>query len=346
MNGSRGGIDLHAHFWPRGLVEAAHSNGSWHGWTPTLTDDGQLRIGHSGRVVPLPVPTVDDIDRETRMRRRQQNAIHIEALMPAGFLWSYELAPAVGAAACREMNDEMAAAQQAAPDRVRALACLPLQDTELAIAEANRCMNELDLRSFSAASSINGANLDDQAVVPVLDHLAAADCSLSIHPPYWEKLGAERFPRHLFATSFGPHFEAALATASLIMSGIFDRFPQARIAVSHGGGALQFAIGRLDAVYERRPSTRTTVEPPSAYLSKLYYDCLVHDARSLQLLIDRVGSDKVMVGTDFPFDWDSPGGTVGWLRALPFLDDRQKEQLVAGNAARFLRLDSGTDRAA
>ena len=334
-----GAVDMHAHLWPRGLVEAAWAGRSWYGYEPSHTPEGKLVIGYGGRIVPLAVPTVDDIDPENRIAKKASLSIEMEAVMPAGMLWNYDLPAAAAADSCREMNHELADMQRSYPANFRALATVPMQDEKRAIAEVDFCVDTLGLRNFAVGSAVNGANLDDPTVIPVLDHMASRGCSFNVHPQYWEKLGLERFPRHLFGTSLGTHFEAALTTASLICSGILDRYPQARIGVTHGAGSLQFAIGRLDAVYRLRPATRTTEEPPSAYLRRLYYDCLVHDEKSLQLLLARVGTDRVVVGTDFPFDWDSPGGSANWLASLDFLTDEDKRLMLAGNARRFLGIE-------
>lgn len=335
--GSRA-VDMHAHHWPAAMITALHEGREWFGWRGVRRDDGRLLPALGERVVPLPVPPLGDADPRVRIQRRHELRVGLEALMPAGFLWNYELPAQLAAECCRAINTEMAALQRDHPGSFRALATLPLQDTELALAEIDHCTQALGVRSFSVASSVNGRNLDDPKVVPVLDRIASLGATLSVHPPYWEKLGAERMPRYRFTTSLGPAIEAGLATASLICGGIFDRFPDARIAVSHGGGLAQLVIGRMDAVYERRPDTRTTARTPRDYIGRLYYDSLLHDPDSLRLVVGRVGAGRLLVGTDFPFDWDSEGGTANWISSLPFLSDQDTERILYRNAAEFLSL--------
>ncbi len=331
--------DMHAHYWPRGLINAAKTGETWYGWKAYREVEGRIVVAQGTRIAPFTPPAADLGEAGARIGKRiAEQGVAFEAPMPVGFLWNYALQGQQARSYSRELNEELAELQAARPGHYRALGSLPLQDTDAAIAEVEYAVKELGIRSFAVATGVNGKNLDDPSVLPTLEAVAEAGATLSVHPIYMDKIGENRMPRYGLARSFGALFESCIAVASIVFCGILDRYPDFRISFSHGGGVFNFAVGRLDLRYVSGGIHAPMAMPPIDYLKLFYYDCLVHDEDVLKLLAARAGTDRIMIGTDYPFDGDIPGGAANWIRTADWLTDDQKTDILWRNAARFLAL--------
>lgn len=337
-------IDMHAHYWPRGLLHAVRDGRQWYGWTPGHNASGAPTLELGGEVLPFDAPAMDLEDPATRLKiRMDTQGIDFEALMVVGFLWNYHLEPDEGAAYCREINTELAELERSHPNHFRGLGLLPMQDVDSALSELAYAIDVLGLRSFAMASHINGLNLDDPAVIPILDAMADADVSITVHPPYFDKIGdKDRFARHYFKSTFGAPVESSVAMLSLMYDGLLDRHPNLRIWFTHGGGVAIYTIGRFESHWQRLAADRKPMlKSPRAYLEQIHVGCLVHDDASLRFLIERIGASRITLGTDYPFVWDHPGGAANWIRDAEFLTPEEKDAILWRNAARFLRLGTG-----
>ncbi len=332
-------IDNHSHFWPDGMLKAAAAGRSWYGWSALDRRGGKSVVAFGPRIAPFNPPPADLAAPDARSQLRwETHGVALECVMPVGFLFNYDLTGADARDYAREINEELAELQRAQPDRYRGMAFLPLQDTDAALAEVEYAIKELGLRAFAIGSNIAGKNVDDPTVLPVLEEIARADAALMIHPPYWGKVGENRLPRYQFPRTFGAIYEDGVNVASIMYSGILDRFPDFRVSFPHGGGTINGLIGRLDLRYHGQGDSNYLQSAPSEYLQRMYYDCLVHDELVLRFLVERVGYRQLMIGTDFPFDGDIPGGSTHWIRGLDWLDDNQKEDILWRNGARFMAL--------
>jgi aminocarboxymuconate-semialdehyde decarboxylase len=332
-------IDIHSHFWPRGLINAANNGREWYGWQPLRDANSRLCLSLGTRYVPLAVPERDLSDIEGRLQQRDDEmGIDLQAVSVGGQLYNYHLRGEQASSYCREINEELAESQALHPNKFRALGTLPIQETARAIDEVEYSVKELGIKGFAVGGCAGGMNLDDPWVVPIIETIASAGASLFVHPNYLEKVGDGRYPRHLFGTSLGTVADAGVAAASIIYSGIFDRYPDAHIAISHGGGMIQWGIGRLEIVYSLRDQRQTIEASPSEYLKKLFYDCLVHDDLSLQMLKERAGVTQILIGTDYPFSWDIEGGSTNWIKSRDYLTEADKLSILRDNALRFLKL--------
>lgn len=332
-------VDLHSHYWPEGFLQAARSGKPWFGWT-VENRNGQtyLRSGHT-RDYPIKLPDADLADPSARHRHRSEaQGIELEAVMVVGYLWSYHLAGADSAALARELNTELAEVERRDPEHFVGLAHLPAPHTDEAIEEVRHATEQLGLRHFSLASHINGISLDDPSMVPILDAIAESGSTLSVHPAFFDKLGErDRLTGPFKAGGLAPPLEASMGLLGVMTSGVLDRYPDFRVWVSHGGGIAMYTMGRLqmrwDALAE---SDRPMAQGPFEYLRRFWVGNLVHDPDSLDLLIKRVGIDRITVGTDTPFNWDHPGGSANWIRSLDRLDSAQKRRILWANALEFL----------
>lgn len=232
------------------------------------------------------------------------------------------------------LNDHIAGVVQSAQDRFIALGTLPMQDSSLAIKELERCVHELHLPGVQIGTTVNGAQLDDPSIVDVLTAAEALDACVFVHP--WDMDPAARLDRHWLKWLVGMPAETAGAMASVLMGGVVERLPKLRLCFAHGGGAAPLIIDRWDHGHDVRPDLCQTASttPPGQLLRRLYVDSLVHSETALRLLLDRLGADRIALGTDYPFPLGElePGALI---RSMD-LDDLSRDQLLGGTAMDFL----------
>lgn len=232
------------------------------------------------------------------------------------------------------LNDHIAGVVQATPDRFVALGTLPMQDSSLAIKELERCVHELHLPGVQIGTTVNGAQLDDPAIVDVLTAAEALDACVFVHP--WDMDPAGRLDRHWLKWLVGMPSETAAAMASVLMGGVVERLPNLRMCFAHGGGAAPLIVDRWDHGHAVRPDLCQTgsTTPPGDLLRRLYVDSLVHSEGALGMLLDRMGADRIALGTDYPFPLGErePGSLI---RSMD-LDDETRNQLLGGTAMDFL----------
>lgn len=329
-------VDLHSHWWPREFARAITEGRSWHAWRTESTGTDVPRIVAGEREAPAPVHLYTH-DVAERRERRAAEGVTREAIMVPAFLWGYELAPAAAESYCRDVNADAAAVQAESGGSVSGLGLLPLQDHDAALRVLDHSVKDLGLHAFSIGSNVEDANLDAPAVVSVLEQVLASGAALVIHANWYTRAGMGRMGQHMFDNSVGVPLEAGLALSSLIYSGLLDTYPDARICCCHGGGWLAYGIGRLNLRYQQGRDGRGLDQSPDRYLDRFHYDCLLHDERSLELLVDRVGADRVVIGTDHPYGGNIPNvGAVRWIAEQASLTSRQKDMVVRENATRFL----------
>jgi aminocarboxymuconate-semialdehyde decarboxylase len=211
-----------------------------------------------------------------------------------------------------------------------------MQAPTLAIAELERCMNDLQLPGLQIGSNVNGANLDDPGVFAVLEAAADLGAAIFVHP--WQMLGADRHDKYWMPWLVGMPAETATAMCSLMMGGVLERLPTLRIAFAHGGGSAPFTIGRIQHGYEVRPdlcAVDSTLDP-ATLLRRCYVDSLVHDPGALRLLVETMGADRIALGSDYPFPLGEhhPGELI---RKCGF-DEAIQARMLAGTALEFLGL--------
>ncbi|MDX8050788.1 amidohydrolase family protein [Lentzea sp. BCCO 10_0798] len=220
-----------------------------------------------------------------------------------------------------------------APDRLRGLGLAPLQHPDLAVQALDHALGE-GLAGVEIGSHAPGRELSDPAYEPFWDLAAETGAVVFLHP-----FGCtldERLDRWYLSNSVGQPAENAVALSHLIFSGVLDRHPRLRIVAAHGGGYLPTHLGRADHAWRVRPDARNCAHPPSHYARRLWFDSLVHDPAVLRELVRVAGPDRVLLGSDFPFDMgtDDP---VGALRAAG-LDRPGFDAVRGGTAAALLTL--------
>ena len=211
---------------------------------------------------------------------------------------------------------------------------MPLQDSDLAVAELERCIGQLGLAGIQIGSHVGSRDLDDAAIFPVLERAAELGAAVFVHP--WDMLGAERMTRYWLPWLVGMPTECTLAICAVIFGGVLERLPALRIGFAHGGGSFPGTFGRIERGFEARPDLVAVDNPvaPRAYLGRFWVDALVHDPHMLRLVIDLLGADRVALGSDYPFPLGEalPGATID---AMSELTSAARDSLRSG-AARAL----------
>jgi aminocarboxymuconate-semialdehyde decarboxylase len=216
--------------------------------------------------------------------------------------WLDFLSPAEQTALATEINEDLEQLCADSGGRFLALGVLPFGDPPAAAAELQRIAGLPHLRGAAMGSLGAGKGLDDPSLDVVWEQSERSGSMLFLHPHYGS--GTEGLGRYGVAPLLGMGFpfETAGAVARLILSGTFDRFSGLRLLVAHGGGALPYLASRLDACVAADYASPVRLrQPPSAYLRNLWYDAITYQPAALRLLMELVGRDRIMFGSDAPF---------------------------------------------
>lgn len=212
---------------------------------------------------------------------------------------------------------------------------LPMQSPELAVEEMTRCCKDLGFKGIQIGTHINDWNLDAKELYPIWKRAEELNCPIFVHP--WDMEHVSRTTKYWLPWLVGMPAETATAICSILMGNVLVKFPKLRFCFAHGGGAFPFTIGRIQHGYDVRPDL-CAVEcsvPPKEFLGKFYTDSLVHDKNALNLLIDVIGEDNIILGSDYPFplgELNPPGGLID--RSTH--SDELKEKLLYKNGMKFL----------
>jgi aminocarboxymuconate-semialdehyde decarboxylase len=250
-------------------------------------------------------------------------------------MFSYWAEPAHGAEVARFLNDHIAAAVNEFPLRFVGLGTVPMQDPKLAIAELERCKSN-GFAGVEIGTNVNQLNLGEPQFLEFFSACAQLGMAVFVHP--WDMMGEKDMQKYWLPWLVGMPAECSRAICSLIFSGTLERLPQLRILFAHGGGAFPATIGRIEHGFNVRPDLFTdNPHNPRRYLSRMYFDSLVHSPAKLDYLIKLVGADQVALGSDYPFPLGE--ATPGEMIDATDYDDNIRAMLFHGAALNWLNLE-------
>ena len=328
-------IDIHAHVVPGRVWEAAAGGRDWYGYRHEPGEGLGTFLGN-GKRTGFTSPKVR-FTPEERLADMDAQGVDVQVLSIHTPFFGYHLPAAQGAALAREVNDEIAAMTRQWPTRFAGLATLPMQDTKAAIAELERAVT-LGLKGAELDTIVNGENWDAPRFLPFFKVAEAMGAVLFYHPQPQHNFMTERTTRYGLFNSLGVIVEDAIVVAILILGGVLEACPDLKVCVAHGGGPACYAMGRLDRGWQGNADARKSIPPPpSSYQKQLYYDTVVGSEAALRFMIDQVGIDRVVLGSDWPFvPWHpSP---VTWVQGLASLSAEEKERILWRNLEGLLGL--------
>jgi len=325
-------IDIHAHYFPEVYLRAIETQGERFGITLDRSDAlgpaikiGTMLGGHLRR---------EFYDLEARLKEMNRAGVDVHALSLT-FPMVYWADAELGTRLARAVNDAMSEAHRAHPERFVALATLPMQEPKRAVEELDRSARLPGIRGVYLGTNVNGRELDDPTFFPVWERIDDLELPVFLHP--LNVIGAQRLGPYYLANLLGNPYDTGVAAARLIFGGVLDRFPKLSVCLPHAGGTLPYLIGRLDRGQKVRRELKHMKRKPSAYLRRFTYDTISHAPEPLRYLIDLVGADRVMIGSDYCFDlgYERP---VQVVTSLPRLSRADQAKILGGNAEKLLEL--------
>ncbi|MFF1379302.1 amidohydrolase family protein [Streptomyces sp. NPDC058308] len=273
-------------------------------------------------------------DPAVRLAAMDAQGVDVQLVSPSPSHYHYWADEETAEKVYRLANEATAAHCSAAPDRLRGLGLVPLQHPEQLRRALDHAMTQ-GLAGVEISSHAPGRELSDPAYEPFWSRAEETGALAFLHP-FGCTLG-ERLDQWYLSNSVGQPTENAVALSHLIFSGVLDRHPALTLIAAHGGGYLPTHIGRADHAWRVRPDAQRCREAPSSYLKRVYFDSLVHDPYVLRELVRAVGADRVLLGSDFPFDMGTED-PLGALRAAR-LPEAHFEAVRGGTATALLRKD-------
>jgi len=321
-------IDIHNHVTPRFFVEAIEREGEWRTLGP---DVGELHIPKFS------------ISAEERLTEMDEMGVDVHVLTINTGFFRYDLDSEITTSIAHDCNAALKEMMEAYPDRYLGLASVPLQDVPAAIDVMSRAIGEQGFLGITIGDHVNGVTLDDSRFYPFWAAVEELGAVVFFHQAS-STVVEHRTLRYGIPNVIGNLTERAITFATLVYGGIMDRYPDLKLCLGHAGGYTAFGAARMDkgwraGALENMPEfddSRSFLQnAPSEYLSRFYYDSCTYTEPTLRFLIDMVGIDQVVLGTDYPAPMflDDP---VNWINGLGSLTPEEKKAILEDNPARLL----------
>ncbi len=327
-------VDVHSHYVPRGWPDlAAECGGS--GWPSLRVDsatEAMIMLGtNEFRRITDACWNADQ-----RLTDMDDDAVDLQVVSPTPVFFSYGRTSDQAVRVAEIFNDLALDITAQAPERLLPFCQVPLQDTDAACRELDRSLDNGHY-GVEIGNHVGDQDLDADGIVTFLQHCADRGAPVFVHP--WDMTSSPRLDRWMAQWLVGMPAETHLSILAMILGGAFDRLPTSlRIAFAHGGGSLALWLGRADNAWRQRADVvrGSSHAPPSTYVDRFSVDSVVFDVRALRLLIDTMGVEGVMMGSDYPYPLgERPAGAVVRAADLP---DAHRTEVLGANALRFLAL--------
>jgi aminocarboxymuconate-semialdehyde decarboxylase len=294
-------IDVHAHILAEETMQLLGKESPRVAPRLVAQADGSTNMEIGGKVVQRPMPR-GCWDLDARLADMDAHGVDMQLLAATIHTFFYDEEPSLAATCAEIQNDQIAALVRRHPERFAGLATVPMQEPRKAADELDRAMNSLGLRGVQIGSNVNGRNLDDPALDPFWAVANELSAFFLIHP-CGEVVAGDRLKSYYMRNFVGLPFETTIAGASLVFGGVVERHPNITFCLCHGGGFVPYQAGRFVHAWQVRPEPKIRLKgSPEASLGRLHYDTIVHSAQALEFLIDSVGPEHVLLGSDYPFD--------------------------------------------
>lgn len=324
-------VDIHTHILPRNIPDFRRRFG-YGDFVTLVEEDGELVMYQGDEFFRAVDRRLFDLD--VRLQACDATGVDVQVISTVPVMFSYWAKPADGAVVAAYLNDDIAAAVAAHPNRFVGLGTLPLQDTDLAVAELQRCVKDLGLAGVEIGTHIGDVNLSSPQLFPLFEAAADLGAAVFVHP--WDMMGMDAMREYWLPWLVGMPAETSRAICSMIFGGVFERLPSLRVAFAHGGGSFPGTIDRIQHGFDVRPDLVAVdnPRPPRDYLGSFWVDSLVHDPGQLNYVSSLFGRNRVCLGSDFPFPLgeDQPGTIIRDAD----LDPVDETRMLAANALEWL----------
>jgi len=324
-------IDLHSHFFP---VDALQNPGKFESRAPKLAlHDGKLSV--TSQIGSRPGLNAGAYDPGARIEALDEMKIDMQAISPSPILLFYWEDATVAAHFSRRQNQAIQEVVGKHPDRFIGFGSVPLQSVPESISIAREAKS-MGLKGLEIGNAVADKPLDDPVFEPFFQAAEDLDLLLFVHP-LEGGLDADDPLSPILGNVLQFTFRTTMMVERMILKGMFEKYPNLRLCLSHGGGLLAFNIWRLDHSYGLRTDLQKRLpRKPSEYLKRMYFDTIVHSVSALDYLVRVVGADRVVIGTDYPMAMGDfhAAGKVMQLQ----VSEIEREQVLGGNAARLLGL--------
>lgn len=324
-------VDIHNHFLPESWENLAERFGepNWPWMKHLGCGKAMLMVGDQ-EFRPVYSATWDV---HKRLEEMDRDRIDHQVMSVTPVLFAYLRKPEHALDCARMFNDKALEMCARADGRIHAMAQVPLQDVDASCREVERAMANGHI-GVELGNHVGNKDFDDEGIVAFLQHCAAIDCPVLVHP--WDMMGDGRMSRYMLKWLVAMPAETHLTMLSLILSGAMERIPKnLRICFAHGGGNFAFTLGRADNAWKYRDIVReNSPHPPSSYVKRFWIDSAVFDERALDYLVSIMGDDRIMLGTDYPYPLgEQQMGSL--IRNARHLDSHQKTRILGENASKF-----------
>jgi aminocarboxymuconate-semialdehyde decarboxylase len=326
-------IDIHTHYIPPFFLEEARQGRAIDNVTIQQRDGQDWVIHPQGYHYPL---AGEFYDLEAKLAHMDRLGIDVSILSISPTLLFHWLEAGLAEEFCQRTNEALARFVAESGGRLYGMAMVPLQNPEAAAQELRRAVVDLGLRGVHIGTTMENVPLDDPCFEPFFATAAELNVPVMLHP-YYVGTRAE-FADFYMTNLLRNPLETCLAASRLILSGCLDRHPQLTVILVHAGGFMPYQVGRLDHGYRVRAETKAKIDaPPSSYLRRFYFDTITHATVPLKFLIELVGPDRVLLGTDIPFDMADL--RFQEYQATAELDEGIIQAINSGNASRLFGLN-------
>ena len=326
-------IDMHAHYVPTKVLSLLERDPLFYGarLEENLAGGQCLHFNYGLTLRPF----FDRLlDLERRWEEMDRQGVERQIVSVWADLFGYGMPREEGARWHRLLNENLGETVQQHSQRLYMLASVPLQDASRAALELEHAVHRCGAVGGVVAANIDGTNLGEASLDDFWAAAVELDVPIFIHPtqpnpaPRTIKYGLNVIVQYIY--------DSTVTTGSLIFSGVLDRFPELNLILPHGGGFLPYQIGRFDRIYRDQPEPKVPTRPPSEYLQRFWYDTVVHHPTALGFLQELVGSERILLGTDYPFPVDdvTPLQTIQEIGLAP----EDNDQICGDNAQRLFKL--------
>jgi aminocarboxymuconate-semialdehyde decarboxylase len=325
-------IDIHAHFFPEGYLKLIEAEGAPDGVSCSFAADG--------------IPTIDggtkggspierrffDIDVRVEAMDKQNIDIHALSLTTPMVYWASD---DLSLRLSQAYNDGCVIAHEKYPDRFVGLAILPMLAPKLALQELERAKDLPGMCGVYMATKIEDKELSDESFFPIYEMIEDLGWTIFLHPV--NVVDPDRLKKFYLTNFVGNPTESAIAASHLIFGEVLDKFPKLKVCLPHAGGTFPYLIGRITHGWGVRPECKHLKTAPWEYIRRFYYDTITHAHPQLDFLIDLVGADRVVLGSDFCYDmsYEQP---VQFVKDHKGLSDADKDLILGGTSAKLLGL--------